>query len=83
VLVETALTDIDPQMLLNPRPQVDDDLVLRHFACPGCGTFLDADICRRTIRCTSTSSSGACPTGPIHIASSVTWTLRKAIAWAE
>ncbi len=45
-IVETPLTEIDPQMFLDPRSQVDDDLVLRHFACPGCGTFLDADICR-------------------------------------
>lgn len=45
-LVESALQDVDPQMFLDPRSQVDDDLVLRHYACPGCGTFLDADICR-------------------------------------
>jgi N-methylhydantoinase B len=45
-LVETTLPEIDPQMFVDPRSQLDDDLVLRHFACPGCGTFLDADICR-------------------------------------
>ncbi len=44
--VETPLTDIDPHIFLDPRSQVDDDLVLRHYACPDCGTFLDADICR-------------------------------------
>ncbi len=45
-LVEVPLTEIDPQMFVDPRSQVDDDLVLRHYACPDCGAFLDADVCR-------------------------------------
>ncbi len=45
-VIEMPLTEIDPRIFIDPRSQVDDDLVLRHFACPSCATFLDADVCR-------------------------------------
>jgi N-methylhydantoinase B len=45
-LHETKLEEIDPAVFLPPRAQVDVDLVLRHYTCPGCGSFLDSDVCR-------------------------------------
>jgi N-methylhydantoinase B len=43
---ETELAAIDPAVFLPPRAQVDTDLVLRHYTCPECGSFLDSDVCR-------------------------------------
>lgn len=42
----TELGQIDPVVFLDPGTQVDEYLVLRHYACPGYGSLLDAAICR-------------------------------------
>ena len=44
--LEMTLPEIDPQLFLDPRDQVDGQVVLRQYLCPGCGVLLDADICR-------------------------------------
>ena len=44
--LETPLQDIDPALFLDPLTQLDDTLVVRHYVCPGCAAFLDADVCR-------------------------------------
>lgn len=44
--LQMELGQIDPVVFLDPGTQVDERLVLRHYACPGCGSLLDADICR-------------------------------------
>jgi N-methylhydantoinase B len=44
--IETGLKSIDPALFLDPVEQLDEPIVLRHYTCPGCATFLDADICR-------------------------------------
>jgi N-methylhydantoinase B len=44
--LETPLQDIDPALFLDPLAQLDETLVARHYVCPGCGAFLDADVCR-------------------------------------
>ncbi len=46
--LQTELAEIDPGVFLDPRTQVDEPLVLRHYACPACGSLLDADVCRPT-----------------------------------
>ena len=43
-LLEVELPSIDPALFLDPRDQVGADVVLRQYACPGCGLVLDADI---------------------------------------
>jgi N-methylhydantoinase B len=45
---DITLQGIDGSIFLDPREQVDADLVLRHYVCPGCGTFLDSDVCLPT-----------------------------------
>jgi acetone carboxylase gamma subunit len=40
------LTEVDPELFLDPRTQLDEELVVRHYVCPGCAALLDADICR-------------------------------------
>jgi len=44
--LETPLQAIDPALFLDPLTQLDETLVVRHYVCPGCASFLDADICR-------------------------------------
>ncbi|MCW3064225.1 MAG: hypothetical protein JWN32_1397, partial [Solirubrobacterales bacterium] len=44
--LETLLQDIDPALFLDPLTQLDETLVVRHYVCPGCASFLDADVCR-------------------------------------
>jgi hypothetical protein len=44
--LETPLQEIDPALFLDPLTQLDETLVVRHYVCPGCASFLDADVCR-------------------------------------
>jgi N-methylhydantoinase B len=44
--LETPLQEIDPALFLDPLTQLDETLVVRHYVCPGCAAFLDADVCR-------------------------------------
>jgi N-methylhydantoinase B len=44
-VLEVRLEMIDDRVFLDPRTQVDDDLVLRQYLCPACGVILDASIC--------------------------------------
>jgi acetone carboxylase gamma subunit len=44
--LETPLPEIDPALFLDPLSQLDETLVVRHYVCPGCAAFLDADVCR-------------------------------------
>lgn len=44
--LETRLPEIDHELFIDPLTQVDEDLVLRHYVCPGCGLFVDGDLCR-------------------------------------
>jgi N-methylhydantoinase B len=44
--LEMELTEVDPELFLDPRTQLDEVLVVRHYVCPGCAALLDADICR-------------------------------------
>jgi N-methylhydantoinase B len=43
-LIEDRLPEIDPRVFIDPLDQVDEELVLRRYLCPGCGYALDADI---------------------------------------
>lgn len=45
-VIEDPLADIDPHVFLDPLTQVDEEVVLRRYLCPGCGLALDADIVR-------------------------------------
>jgi N-methylhydantoinase B len=45
-VLDERLTDIDPGLFVDPLDQVDHDLLLRRYLCPGCGLGLDADIVR-------------------------------------
>jgi N-methylhydantoinase B len=44
--LESELPSIDPELFLDPATQLDEPLVLRHYACPGCAALLDSDVCR-------------------------------------
>lgn len=43
--LEVSLPSISP-LFGDPSTQVDAELVLRQYLCPGCGLILDAEICR-------------------------------------
>lgn len=43
-LLEVELPSIDEALFLDPRDQVGAEVLLRQYACPGCGLVLDADI---------------------------------------
>ena len=44
-VLESPLPELDPQIFQDPREQVDDELVVRQYLCPGCGICLDAVVC--------------------------------------
>jgi N-methylhydantoinase B len=43
--LETALSELDPRLYVEPSRQVDTGLVVRQYLCPACGYSLDADVC--------------------------------------
>jgi N-methylhydantoinase B len=44
-VLQTPLTELDERIFQDPATQVDEEIVLRQYLCPKCGTALDTIVC--------------------------------------
>lgn len=42
-----ALTELDPELFVDPAEEIDADVVYRSYLCPGCGVLLDNELTLR------------------------------------